>query len=170
MKLFLVSAALLGMALACVAGAQPAERLARPVKHSYTGEDGKFHVEKDATVGNLGVDAYANLGRRMATADLDAVAMSKALKPVLCDRAGAQAVAAVVKDALKEMTTAQRARLKAREPESLTDLAIIIAASLDQVDADAIRADEALGPGAYHDAITGFRIGLEACDFYGQRP
>jgi hypothetical protein len=33
--------------------------------------------------------------------------------------------------------------------------------------ADAIADDEALGPGAYHDAIAGFRAAFENCSFPG---
>lgn len=68
---------------------------------------------------------------------------------------------------LPGLSAETRTRLKARDEASLTDLAIVLTASFDRVSADAIRTDEALGPGVYHDAIIGFSTALDVCNFFG---
>jgi hypothetical protein len=163
--------------LACVlAGAQPtvgeaqtSGRLERPVQASATGADGKLEVSPDATFGNLVVDQYQALGRKAAGPDANPTVASM-MTDLMCSRGSIGSVSAyAVAEALEGKGKAQRARLKARDPEAMTDLAIGAIAVLDKVDADAITADEAIGPGAYHDAIRGMRFALEACKFFGQK-
>ena len=163
---------LAGAMLACApAAAEPtaepaAPRLSRPVSPAATGADGKLEMSGKTTFGNLVVEQHATVGRIFA-ANPNGNSLLTGLKPTLCDGATGAIAAYAAKEVLKRMTQADRARVKSKDAAALTDLAIGTAAVLDAVSPEAIRADEALGPGAYHDAISGFRIAFVACRFYG---
>lgn len=166
--LFLFAAATAVMLLQPIAaGAQPVQRLARPVEASTIGADGKLVASENATFGNLVVDQYQRLGHRLATPDTNSAA-TDVMVELMCSTGSIGKVSAyAVTEALKETSKAERVRLKARDPDAMTNLAVGAIAVLDGIEAEAIRADEAIGPGAYHDAIAGLRFGLEACRFYG---
>src|SRR5262249_5646622 len=152
-----------------VAGSQSAERLSRPVQSSTVGSDGRVHSSSDATVGNLIVDQYSDFGHRIFASNAKPAVVADALKPLMCNPHGAGAIAAhQVADALKGMSKDERARLKSRDAAGLTELSIMLVAAFDGVSANAIRSDEALGPGIYHDAIYGFRVALDVCHFFGE--
>jgi hypothetical protein len=151
-----------------VAVAQTAGRLSRPVQPSAMGPDGKLHIARDATFGNLAVDIYSDLGRQLYAAEGEPESYRQGMKKAICLMHGRDELAAArVAEALKGMSKDERARLKSRDAASLTELSIKVVAVFDGVSADAIRSDEALGPGAYHDAINGFRVTLDACHFFG---
>lgn len=147
--------------------AQEAQRMARPFA-MHEDADGKVSVSPDATVGNMAVDIYARIGGKVAGYSGDRELLIKGYEAILCNRNGAGAMAAhFAEDAIKAMSKDQRAKLKALEPESLTSLSIAVLAGLDGVAAEAIRADEALGPGVYQPAIAGMSLALDQCDFFG---
>ncbi|HWW12721.1 MAG TPA: hypothetical protein VN018_09400 [Brevundimonas sp.] len=142
-----------------------AERLSRPNSPSIMGQDGRLQVSPNATLGNLLVDQYSNFGRRLLAPGANPDAVALALQPVMCARQGVNASAAIaVRGALRDLDRTDRARLKGGDPESLTQFSITILAQWDRVNADDIRADEALGPGVYHEAIAAFRSALQLCD------
>lgn len=144
----------------------PAQRLARPFPASRTGADGRLVVSRDATFGNLIVDQYAALGRVAVdpTVKPEVVAIVTDMK---CSSPTGQLTAYTVGEILKGLGKGAKARLKARDPASMTGLAAATLAKLDGVSAEAILADEAIGPGAYHDAIGGMQLALVACKFFG---
>lgn len=150
--------------------AQSSDRLRRPVEASAEGADGKLEVSEKATIGNLTVDQYIALGRRVAGPDANP-GVVEAITGIICKKGGPlnSVSAYAVSEAMKGVRKDERALLKARDPATMTALATRAVAVLDGVSADAIRADEAIGPGAYHDAVTGMRTALVACDFFGQR-
>lgn len=169
-----VMSAILACAFSSAGGAfaQSGERLARPFEASRTGPDGKLIVARNATFGSLIVDQYANFSRLVKAKHPDFSApetdfVAKALKPLMCD-GSAGVPAAMVAREWRGLSKSERARLRARDPASLTDFSIRMIAIFDGASADAIRADEAIGPGVYHDAIDGFRIALDVCDLFGQ--
>ncbi|WP_395644815.1 hypothetical protein [Terricaulis sp.] len=156
------------VALMGAAFAQAPERLARPFPESRMGEDGRLVVASNMTLGNLAVDQFANYGRRIFAPEADREIVTRALTPMMCDTATAGGFARdQVAQLVRGMSRQERDRLKARDPASIEALAIAVAARLDGADAEAIRADEALGPGAYRDAINGFSVALDACRFFG---
>ncbi len=169
------SAALAILAVALVvalpppASAHQTGRLTRPAPSALNAE-GRLVVAEGATFGQLLVDRYAAFGRQTAApgADPEAVRMWTTL---MCSGSATSAVAAyAVEKSLKGLKKDVRARLRARDPASMTDLAAAAIATLDGVSPEAILADEAIGPGVYHDAIGGMRFALEACNFFGQKP
>jgi hypothetical protein len=163
-------AACLALSAAAIAEPQQAARLTRPA--DAIGPGGKV-ANPDATIGNMTVETYADAGRRVAAADSEPkrIGTIEGLKFFICDMDGLGAITAdAVKAVVKPMTKDERARLKARDAASLTSFSVAVLARLDGITADAIRADEAIGPGVYHDAIAGLTIGLDACKFYGVRP
>ena len=147
--------------------AQQAERMTRPFA-MHEGADGKLSVSPDATVGNMVVDIFVGIGEKVVTFNGDRELLIKGYTSVMCNQKGAGAMAAhFAEDAIKAMSKDQRAKLKARDTESLTSLSIAVLAGLDGVAAEAIRADEALGPGIYQSAIAGMSLALDRCDFFG---
>lgn len=174
MKSVTISLMLLGAALGSTyssfAVAQTTVRLARPFEPSTAGPDGRLRVNRNATMGNMVVDQYSRFGVKISAAGSNRKYVVEALKPLMCESSGSGSmVANELADILKKTSKDERARLKARDPASLTTLSITLIAAFDGVSGDAIRADEALGPGVYHDAIDGFRVALEVCDFLGKR-
>ena len=150
-----------------IAVAQPVERLVRPVPSSTTNPGGKVVVSRDATFGNMVVDQYATLGRTAATPDANPFVV-RALTDMNCSGGAISSLSAyAVSTALKGLDKATRAGLKTRDVASMTALAAGAIATLDGVSANAILADEAISPGAYHDAVAGMRLALEACNFFG---
>lgn len=90
-------------------------------------------------------------------------------RPLICDDVVmSKLTSSMVGDVLKRTKKSDRNLLKARDQESLNDFSIQLIAIFDDVDPAVIRADEALGPGVYHDAIRGLGYSLEACSFFGQ--
>lgn len=160
-----IIAAALASGSAVNAQEQTAERLSRPVQSSAMGQDGRLQVSPSATLGNMTVDQYGHFGRRMLAPGADPEVIAQALKSIMCNPSGVQATAVVaIRDARNAMSRADRARLRDGDPDTLTQLSITALARLDGVNPDAVRADEALGPGVYHEAITGFRAALQVCD------
>ena len=150
------------------ASARQTERLQRPAP-SALNEEGKLVVAEGATFGQLLVDRYAAFGRQTTAPDA-APETVQAWTTLMCSRSTTRDVAAyAVGKALKDLKKDVRARLKARDPASMTALAAAMIGTLDGVSAEAILADEAIGPGAYHDAIVGMRTAIEACAFFGQK-
>ncbi len=165
-KRVMACAALTMLALGAVA--QTPERLARPVAPSAMGSDGRMHVSPGATMGNLLVDQYAAFGRRLSAPDVDRAAMTSALRPMMCNMNGAGGfIADRLRPMISAMSRDERAQVRARDEARLTGLAVALAASFDDAEASAVTADEALGPGVYHDAIGGFATALDACHFFG---
>ncbi len=147
--------------------AQQAERMTRPFA-MHEDADGKLSVLPDATMGNMVVDIFVGIGEKVVTFSGDREALVKGYAAVMCNRQGAGAMAGyIVEDTIKTMSKDQRAKLKARDAESLTTLSIEVLAGLDGVTAEAIRADEALGPGVYQPAIAGLTLALDRCGFFG---
>ena len=144
---------------------QPAERMSRPVPSSEMGQHGRLQVSPNATLGNLVVDQYSNFGRRMLAPGASPESVALALKPIMCSRQCVNANAAIaIRDVQNTMSRAERAQLRDGDPDSLAQFSIMVLARLDRVNPEEIRADEALGPGVYHEAITAFRAALQLCD------
>jgi hypothetical protein len=157
------------VALPPPASARQPERLQRPAP-SALNEEGKLVVAEGATFGQLLVDRYAAFGRQTAAPDA-APETVQAWTTLMCSGSATRDVAAyAIGRALKGLKKDVRARLKARDPASMTFLAAATIGTLDGVSTEAILADEAIGPGAYHDAIVGMRTAIEACAFFGQKP
>jgi len=153
--------------LAPCALAQQAERMTRPFA-MHEDADGKLSVSPDASVGNMVVDIFVGIGEKVVTFNGDRELLIKGYTAVMCNQKGAGAMAGyIVEDTIKTMSKDQRAKLKARDAESLTTLSIAVLAGLDGVAAEAIRADEALGSGVYHPAIAGMSLALDRCGFFG---
>jgi hypothetical protein len=149
-------------AIAGAANAQQPQRLTR--QESKAAPDGALVVNRNATLGNMVVDQYSDFGRKFAAAtEAGRKGIGAGVKMVHCDSAMGRITTDLMKPELKAMSKDQRALLKKRDPASLTALSINLLAALDKVDANAIRADEAIGPGVYHDAITGLNLALDVC-------
>jgi hypothetical protein len=166
MKLSLRTA-LLGFAASCLLppGAL-AQRLERPFG---MGEmvDGKLVMAADATMGNMIVDQYVRLGRDTIPLGLERKMLVATLETITCRSATGSVTAATMPAALKALGADTRAKLKARDPASLASLSIEILARLDGVAPESVRADEAMGPGVYSDAIKGMTLALDVCGFFG---
>lgn len=151
-----------------LAAAQPAERMSRPFQESTTGPDGRLQVSRDATMGNLVVDQYSRIGALLFAPGANLEAVAEGARPLMCDLGGSAGIAAVsLRRLINRMDADERMRLRSRDAASLTELSIALAADLDGVRAEAIRTDEAHGPGVYHNAINGFRVALDVCRFFG---
>lgn len=167
-------AASFALACAILAAAQPlaaqpmtgpaaAPRLSRPAPDK-------------ATIGSLVVDIYARYARISVDPTLQGDTKTVLFKGMICGKSpggftgASDLTAALARELVKSMPREARARLKAADPAALTDLAVGIIARADGVTPDAIRADEALGPGVYHDPIEGLRFALVLCQLYGVRP
>lgn len=161
------SSAVILCALPVIAAAQVPERLTRP-RESTIGADGKLHAPADATMGNLIVDTYSSLGAVVSRPEGPPEGVASGLKSVTCQGATGPLVAYKVRELLKTTSKADRMRLKSRDAAGLTEFSIRLVAGLDDASVEAIRADEALGPGAYHNAIGGFRWALDVCGFFGE--
>lgn len=163
------SVLMLGVIAACLAApcaaAQTPERLVRQA--SRMGDDGGLVVSPAATVGSLAVDQYLSLGRKFVPLNMDKKVLASALDGPICRGGIGQATAVNLRDAIAGLGKADRALLKARNAESLSAVSISVLAALDGVDAAAIRADEAIGPGVYHDAINGLGLAMDLCGFFG---
>lgn len=162
----------LAMLAACgvllpVGTAQEAQRLARPFAMQ-EGADGKLTVSPDATVGNMVVDMFDGIGEKVVRFNGDRELLIKGYTAVMCNRQGAGAMAAhFAGNAIGAMNQEERAKLKSRDADSLSALSISVLAGLDGVAAEAIRADEAIGPGVYSHAIAGMSLALDRCQFFG---
>lgn len=166
MMIALLAAILINLSPA-LAGAESPERLARPHSTSTTGSGGSMVVSGDPTIGNMVVDQYAALGRKAANPDSDPKIVAMMTKALCSGGPIDKLTAYAVGKAMNGLDRKARARLKVRDDESMTGLATRAIATLDGVDAGAILADEAIGPGAYHDAIGGMRLALDTCHFFG---
>lgn len=150
-----------GQPTAAELAAQPAAapRLQRP------------HGPDDATFGAKLVDIYTSYGRVSVDPKLQGPYRETVLTALMCAKGVASNLTAYeAAETLKTMPRESRARVKARDAAVLTDLSIDIIAKADGASPDAIRADETLGPGVYHDAIEGLRVALAQCQLYGVRP
>ncbi len=147
--------------------AQQPERMTRPFAMQ-EGADGKLSVSPDATMGNMVVDIFAGIGEKVVGFSGDRELLIKGYMAVMCNRQGAGAMAShFAGDAIKAMSKDERAKLKARDAENLRALAIVVVAGLDGVAPEAVRADEALGPGVYGPPILGMSLALDRCGFFG---
>lgn len=169
LRLRFTCVALIAFVGAPVASAQTPSRLTRPNASSST-SDGKLQAPANATIGNLVVDLFEASGRAAAIElndEKERKAAAAVTEIAVCSSVAGSVSKTLLSDATRAMTAESLAKLKAHDPASLADVSIGMLATLDGVSAEAIRADEALGPGAYHDAILGMTASLVACRFFG---
>lgn len=166
-RLILVGLMAFSGALQPLAIAQQPERLARSAA-TQMDADGKLVASPSATVGNMVVDAYAGIGEKAAAAGDSRDMLLKAYEPSMCSASGIGRIAGhAAEQVIKAASFEQRVLWKVRDPDSLSAMSMAIIADLDGVTPEAIQADEALGPGAYHWAIAGMSLALDRCDFFG---
>lgn len=173
----LVSLALVGaiaFGLSSSFATAAAERLTRPANADMNrgkSADGRIRADPDMRFGSFIANSVAGFGRQYRDPSTDKATMA-AWRGLMCARSSAtyQVMASTTRDALRALPKDVRKRLKTRDQASVTHLATLVVADLDGVDAEAIRDDEAIGPGAYHDVVEGVAGALEACDLFGQRP
>jgi hypothetical protein len=157
---------------ACVAMPVAAEpqtpaRLRKPFA-SHMDTDGKLATSRDAAFGNLAVDQYMSMGANLGGTGANREMLMRACKPTMCSSGAVGAIVGYSSEmALKALSKARRAGLKARDPVLLEALPIAVLADLDNTRAEAIRADEAIGPGVYRDGIDALNLAWTACAFFG---
>jgi hypothetical protein len=137
-------------------------RLSRPESRD---ADGKLYAE--STVGNLMVDTIGSTRRYFLTSKNPAVA-EVLVEQLYCKSLGSGEVYAIsVANRLKKKAKDEKALLRARDPAATHLFALEIIGYLDNISAQSIADDEAIGPGVYHDAIAGMEQALQVCNFYG---
>lgn len=157
--------AVLGLAVATCgalqASAQPVERLVRP------GPDPAEAQSDPARAGLIEAifNTYASLGA--AAASLPADRLESFIRAGSCDSAGAVYADEIIRLETEAQGAAARARLEARDPEIITSMSMVVLETLEDVPAGAIAADEAIGPGVYHDALRGVDLLQSVCRLLG---
>ncbi len=137
-------------------------RLKRPAVHS---PDGKLYA--DSTVGSLVVETIGDMRRSVAAIKTPQTADTLA-DYLYCKSGGTSDMASfAAKEVIKKATKADKALLRANDPDAIHALAIAAIGFLDNVPAKAITDDEAIGPGDYHDPVGGMEQALQICHFYG---
>jgi hypothetical protein len=138
------------------------KRLTRPESHD---ADGNLYAE--STVGNLMVDTIGSTRRYFLTSKNPAVA-EVLVEQLYCKSLGSGEVFAIsVANILKKKTKDEKALLRARDPVATHFFAMETIGHLDNISAQAIADDEAIGPGVYHDPVAGMEQALQVCQFYG---
>lgn len=156
-----LSGALFCVALGCGVSAfgQLPARLTRPAGLGDSSDD-RVPIRADETIAQVAVDYYDRMQRQHGAAY---PLMDDAF---VCRSGTAIILRTVVKTHSKHVDEATRALFRKNDQAAMTSLAIEAVAELDKVDPAAIRADEAIGPGVYHPAITAIAYTIGRCRFY----
>jgi len=143
------------LATALPAAGSESPRLARPIEFP---DDGS--LPEDATVGQITIDVYDRLQSKHGAAY---PTMGDAF---VCRSASAKILAHAAREAARRLSREQLDGLKRGDRAVLTTVTIDAIGALDGTAPARIRADEAIGPGVYHPAITVIACTIGRCRFY----